>query len=386
MEYPFGRVTPAAGSCPDPRHRRRCLGLRYSASARQTRVSALEQADRHRLERQQRRDVGLDRLAAAGRARRSAGSSARESSGSPSCSMSLAQLGVDQFGAGTGLDDQNVAVQAPSGRPATDRARRVPSVWRAPSAGLRAPSAPRRPRAAWRPSCRRRAPARARSRSFSSTFAALALASSLAASTSCCAAFRQAPMSRSANGTSSTFVRRAPHLLVTRQRPAPDRCAPARPAPRIRPARRRSRSCRVSISATASTGGVRSTSNRQRERIVGTTSSTVGAHSTHTVRGAGSSMLFSNASAACSVSRSASSTTITCQRPWVGLIAARRTSSRISPTRIDSSSVRISDTSGCAPLSAVRQTAAFATAVVQALQRRPRRHGRRSTGPSPAGR
>ena len=112
----------------------------------------------------------------------------------------------------------------------------------------------------------------------------------------------------------------------------------------------------VSMSATAATGGVRSTSSRHRDRIVGTTSSTVGAHSTQTVRGAGSSMLFSNASAACSVNRSASSTTITCHRPWVGLIAARRTSSRISLTRIDSSSVRISDTSGCAPLSAVRQS------------------------------
>ena len=90
--------------------------------------------------------------------------------------------------------------------------------------------------------------------------------------------------------------------------------------------------------------------------MVATTSSGVGAQRIHTVRGAGSSMLFSRASAPRSVTRSASSTTITCQRPSVGLIAARRTSSRTSSTPIDSISVRTSVTSGWAPDSEVRHS------------------------------
>ncbi len=87
-----------------------------------------------------------------------------------------------------------------------------------------------------------------------------------------------------------------------------------------------------------------------------TTSSAVGAHRIQTVRGAGSSMLFSRASAPRSVTRSASSTTITWQRPRVGLIAARRTSSRTSSTPMDSCSVRTRVTSGWAPDSDVRQS------------------------------
>ena len=108
--------------------------------------------------------------------------------------------------------------------------------------------------------------------------------------------------------------------------------------------------------ATAATLGVCRVSIRQRERTVATTSSGVGAQSTQTVRGAGSSMLFSKASAPRSVTRSASSTTITCQRPSVGLIAARRTRSRTSSTPIDNISVRTSVTSGWAPDSTVRQS------------------------------
>ena len=55
---------------------------------------------------------------------------------------------------------------------------------------------------------------------------------------------------------------------------------------------------RRSIVATASYGGVRRVTTRHRDRTVTGTSSTVGAHSIHTVRGAGSSSAFSSASAA----------------------------------------------------------------------------------------
>ena len=56
----------------------------------------------------------------------------------------------------------------------------------------------------------------------------------------------------------------------------------------------------------------------------------VGAQSSHTVCGAGSSTALSNAFTAWSVSRSASSTTITCHRRPLGASAALRTSSRVS--------------------------------------------------------
>ncbi len=75
---------------------------------------------------------------------------------------------------------------------------------------------------------------------------------------------------------------------------------------------------RTSMSATASACGVRSTSSRQRERMVGSTSCTDGAQSSHTVRGEGSSTPFSRALAAASVRRWAASTRITDQRPPVG--------------------------------------------------------------------
>ena len=94
------------------------------------------------------------------------------------------------------------------------------------------------------------------------------------------------------------------------------------------------------MSATASTGGVRRARWRQRERMVGRTSSREGAHSSHTVRGAGSSTAFSSTLPAPSVSRSASSRTITCQRPSAGEAGRRRTRSRVSFTPRSSRSVR----------------------------------------------
>ncbi|MDF9814066.1 hypothetical protein M2266_003297 [Streptomyces sp. SPB162] len=93
---------------------------------------------------------------------------------------------------------------------------------------------------------------------------------------------------------------------------------------------------RTRTSATASTDGVRRLSSRQRERMVGSASSTEGAHSSQTVRGAGSSTAFRSTFPAPSVRRSASSRTITCHRPVAGDMAARRTRSRVSFTPIDS--------------------------------------------------
>ena len=85
--------------------------------------------------------------------------------------------------------------------------------------------------------------------------------------------------------------------------------------------------CRTA--ATASVGGVRSVTRRQRDRMVVGRSSAYGAHSSHTVRGAGSSIAFSSALAACSVHRSASSNRMTRQRPLTGAVAALRTRSRV---------------------------------------------------------
>jgi ABC-type hemin transport system substrate-binding protein len=80
--------------------------------------------------------------------------------------------------------------------------------------------------------------------------------------------------------------------------------------------------------------GVASDTLRQRDRIVGRTSSTVGAHSSHTVLGVGSSIALSSELAvrvsSPLVNRSASSMTITCHLRSAGCRPARRTSSRMS--------------------------------------------------------
>ena len=75
---------------------------------------------------------------------------------------------------------------------------------------------------------------------------------------------------------------------------------------------------RWSSSATASAGGVRRRTWRDRERIVMTTSSSEGAQRIQTVRGTGSSIALSRASAARSVRRSASSTMMTRHGPTEG--------------------------------------------------------------------
>jgi len=86
------------------------------------------------------------------------------------------------------------------------------------------------------------------------------------------------------------------------------------------------------------------------------TSSSEGAQSIHTVRGVGSSSAFSRASAARSVSRSASSTTTTRHAPTEGRRPASRTSARVSSTLIDRPSVATTVTSACEPSIAVRHS------------------------------
>ena len=78
--------------------------------------------------------------------------------------------------------------------------------------------------------------------------------------------------------------------------------------------------------------GTRSVTTRHRDLIVVTRSSALGAHSSQTVRGAGSSIAFSSAFAACSVHRSASSNSTTSQRPPDGAPAARSTRSLVCRT------------------------------------------------------
>ena len=113
---------------------------------------------------------------------------------------------------------------------------------------------------------------------------------------------------------------------------------------------------RTSKAATASTGGVRSRTCRERERIVIITSSSEGAHRIQTVPGTGSSSALSNASAARSDNRSASSMMITRQRPTEGRAAASRTRSRASFTVRVRPSVATTSTSACVPSSAVRHS------------------------------
>lgn len=88
---------------------------------------------------------------------------------------------------------------------------------------------------------------------------------------------------------------------------------------------------------------------------MGRTSSSEGAHSIQTVRGAGSSTAFSSTLPAPSVRRSASSMTMTCHRPTAGESWARRTRSRVSFTPMESRSVRMTWTSACVPIRLVWQ-------------------------------
>ena len=214
--------------------------------------------------------------------------------------------------------------------------------------------------------------------------AACSSASAVAASTRSPAAAQ-----RSAELVAATAAAAGPRAGAAgrpRRWPAggPGRCGPARPARRTTPWPGRRRRAADSTSATAAVGGVRSDRWRQRDRTVGSTSSTAGAQSSQTVRGVGSSIAFSSALPAWSVSRSASSTTMTCQRPPAGCRAARDTSCAgvVDADRqlagVDDLDVGVgAGQRGVAGL-------AVAAPAVRALQRRGERPGRRR--PAGAGR
>ena len=157
----------------------------------------------------------------------------------------------------------------------------------------------------------------------------------------------QAPSEVSRAGIATTS-RAGAGGLVAGQRPGPADVALAG-AGGVRRQRlgRRRRGARGSRRPPRRSGWPASTS-RQRDRIVGSTSSTVGAHSIQTVRSVGSSIALSSALQACSVSRSASSTIMICQRRPTGASAERRTRSRTSSTPIESFSVRMTRDVGVA--------------------------------------
>ena len=91
---------------------------------------------------------------------------------------------------------------------------------------------------------------------------------------------------------------------------------------------------RTRRSATACGSGIRNPKWRHRERIVVIMSSALGAHSSHTVRSGGSSTALRRTFAVRSIMRSASSMTMTRQRPCEGAVCARTTICRTSSMRI----------------------------------------------------
>ena len=105
-----------------------------------------------------------------------------------------------------------------------------------------------------------------------------------------------------------------------------------------------------------------------------------------TVRGGGSSIIFSTAFDACSVIRSASSTRITCQRPCDGARPATRTSSRASAAPIDSPSGHDHVHVGVGAGEHGPAGVAGAVAAVRALQRGGERPGRHRPARARAGR
>ena len=102
--------------------------------------------------------------------------------------------------------------------------------------------------------------------------------------------------------------------------------------------------------------GVVSVINRHRDRMVGRTSSEVGAHSSQILLLAGSSIALSKAFAADSVIRSESSMIVMRHGAMVAPQVERETSSRISSTLIVTPSVAKISTSGWLPRSAVWQS------------------------------
>ena len=121
---------------------------------------------------------------------------------------------------------------------------------------------------------------------------------------------------------------------------------------------------------TCSADGVVSVTRRDRDRMVGSTSSGCGAHRIHTVLWPGSSIALSSALLARSWSRSASSTTITCHRLRTGSSEASRTQRRASSTEMMTFSVRLTVTSGWEPASTLRHSSQCAAPGLGALQGR----------------
>ena len=204
-------------------------------------------------------------------------------------------------------------------------------------------------------------------------------------STRLAAAFRQAPSEVSAAGERHHLAPPVAGLLVAasaRARPMWPWLARAANAatPRAHRARRPgSRPPRRAV-------GVVSATLRQRDRIVGRTSSSVGAHSSHTVLGVGSSIALSSALPVRLVPEPVGVLdTITCQRRSTG--AQRRRGARgraCRRCRAPTSRSACTLTSGWVPASAVgtrgtRRSRRRGTAA------RRRTRARRWTGPSPGG-
>jgi len=189
----------------------------------------------------------------------------------------------------------------------------------------------------------------------SSRATADAFASSSAARTSASAAAYAVAGELAARGSASTAWRRARasgSVANLRARPT---CPPLTDAAHVAVCPSSpSRSCNTR--ATAAAVGVRSATWRHRERSVTEMSSgsVDGAQSRNTVRCGGSSTTLSSAFAAPSVSRSASSTTTTCQRPVLGRRAAICTMARISETPMLNPSGTTRRTSPWVPASTVR--------------------------------
>jgi len=191
-------------------------------------------------------------------------------------------------------------------------------------------------------------------RSASSRRAATSRASAVASSTRAAASSTASPTPRMELGMARRRRRRSRAAAsVARRRAIPTWDWAARAATTADAGSTPSR--RTSRSATASTGGIRRVTPRHRERIVTTTSSGDGAHSSHTVCGGGSSMDFRSTLEVRSTIRSASSTMTTRHRPREAERAAVATSSRTSRMSMMTFSVLTEVTSGWEPDIASRQ-------------------------------
>ena len=225
----------------------------------------------------------------------------------------VADLLVDQVAAGAGLQRDRVAVDRHDVHQAAVDDVHDPALLALLLAVLQlARGWPGRPGRLATCGRRRRAP-RGRRASRALLRSVSAAVSSLAMSTRLAAAFMQAPSEVSPAGQGDHLAAPVAGLLVGGQRPGPADVALAGAGREAPPPTRRRRRCstrkRVDLAARSAWPA---TTWRQRDRIVGSTSSTVGAHSSQTVLGVGSSIALSRVLPVRVVpSRSASSMTIT---------------------------------------------------------------------------